>query len=103
MVTLAEWPSESSYSREDFGGGSVCSRFVNLGLRATVRPVIGVWARYPALPWPYFAVDYAGGWSARRSVRGLIRCGCPARRVFGSIVPTTMVPVSSCTCMAGGF
>ncbi|HZE14317.1 MAG TPA: alpha/beta hydrolase, partial [Mycobacterium sp.] len=64
MVTPAEWPSESSYRREDFGGGSICSRLVNLGLRATVRPVIGVWAQYPALPWPYFAVDYAG-WLVR--------------------------------------
>jgi acetyl esterase/lipase len=64
MVTLAEWPSESSYRREDFGGGSICSRFVNLGLRATVRPAIGVWAQYPTLPWPYFAVDYAG-WLVR--------------------------------------
>ena len=72
MMTVAEWPfeswpSESSYRREDFGGGSVCSRFVNLGLRATVRPVIDVWAQYPALPWPYFAVDYAG-WLVRPSI-----------------------------------
>ncbi len=71
MVTVAEWPSESSYRREDFGGGSVCSRFVNLGLRATVRPVIGVWAQYPALPWPYFAVDYAG-WLVRPPISARI-------------------------------
>jgi acetyl esterase/lipase len=43
-----------------FGGGSTRSVLLSKALRSTVRPFISVWSRVPLLPWPYFAVDYAG-------------------------------------------
>lgn len=46
--------------RTDFGGGSIQSQLVRLGLRYTARPVIAAWALAPRLPWPYGVVDYLG-------------------------------------------
>jgi acetyl esterase/lipase len=46
--------------RTDFGGGSLRSQLVRLGLRFTAKPVISAWAHAPRLPWPYGLVDYLG-------------------------------------------
>lgn len=46
--------------RRDYGGGGLKSRALDLGLRATIRPVISAWALAPTAPWPYGAVDQLG-------------------------------------------
>ncbi|AEF39553.1 alpha/beta hydrolase [Hoyosella subflava] len=39
---------------------SVRGQIVAAALRATVKPLLSLWARWPELPWPYNLVDHAG-------------------------------------------
>lgn len=57
-LSVAPEPKRVQITR--FGGGSFRSELLARGLRSTVRPFIGLWAKAPLLPWPYFAADYAG-------------------------------------------
>ncbi len=50
----------NEFRRTVFRGGTVRSRLLNLTIRATVRPFIAAWARFPELSWPYHAVDNVG-------------------------------------------
>lgn len=50
----------AAFHRTDFPGGSVRSRLVGLFTRATARPLISVWSRYPDLRWPYRSFDRIG-------------------------------------------
>ncbi|HEY4315188.1 MAG TPA: alpha/beta hydrolase [Actinomycetes bacterium] len=54
--------------RTEFGGGSFASAVVSGVLSHTVKPFIGLWARVPLAPWPYFLADYVG--LAARTVPG---------------------------------
>lgn len=71
--------------RVEFEGGSIQSRLLGLTLKATVRPVLRVWAMAPGLPWPYRAVDHAGrllrsaAGTTRQSV-SLARCSAETTR-----------------------
>lgn len=67
--------------RVEFEGGSIQSRILALTLKATVKPVLTVWAMAPGLPWPYRAVDHVG-------------------RVLRSVSGTTRRPVSLARCSA---
>lgn len=51
---------ETEPVRRDLGGGSLKSRVVGLGVRATVRPIVSAWSVTPFLPWPYVLADQAG-------------------------------------------
>ncbi|WP_227980383.1 alpha/beta hydrolase [Nocardia spumae] len=67
--------------RTDFAGGTIRAKLVDLGVRATVKSIIGLWARYPYLPWPYHLVDFIG--AVLPSPKGLARTRvmldhCPA-------------------------
>ncbi len=46
--------------RRHHGGGSLRSRAVELGIRATVRPIVSAWSLTPFLPWPYALADQTG-------------------------------------------
>lgn len=46
--------------RTEFGGGSPQSKVLAAVLSRTVKPFIGVWAKVPLAPWPYFLADYVG-------------------------------------------
>lgn len=50
----------SRVRRTEFGGGSVRSALLATFLSNTVKPFIGVWAKMPLAPWPYFLADYVG-------------------------------------------
>lgn len=50
----------SGLIRREHGGGSLTSRTLDLGVRATIRPVISAWALVPGAPWPYALVDQLG-------------------------------------------
>lgn len=39
---------------------SARGQLVAAALRATVKPLLSIWARWPELPWPYDLVDHAG-------------------------------------------
>ncbi|MDN7121106.1 alpha/beta hydrolase [Nocardioides sp. ChNu-153] len=52
--------ADTTLVRRDHGGGGARSAALDLWLRATVRPLIGVWTLAPHLPWPYHAVDHLG-------------------------------------------
>ena len=71
--------------RVEFEGGSIQSRILALTLKATVKPVLTVWAMAPGLPWPYRAVDHVGrvlrsvSGTTRRPVR-LARCSAETTR-----------------------
>lgn len=53
-------PGQKTLVRVDYPGGSIESRLVALGLRATVKPLLQAWARVPYLPWPLGVVDHVG-------------------------------------------
>lgn len=67
--------------RVEFEGGSIQSRLLALALKASVKPVLTVWAMAPGLPWPYRAVDHVG-------------------RVLRSVAGTSRRPVSLARCSA---
>jgi acetyl esterase/lipase len=76
------FPLGGGHSRRvEFEGGSIQSRLLALTLKATVKPVLTVWAMAPGLPWPYRAVDHVG-------------------RVLRSVAGTTRRPVSLARCPA---
>ncbi|MBJ8345420.1 alpha/beta hydrolase [Antrihabitans sp. YC2-6] len=63
--------AQNSLVRNEFAGTSLQARALDIGLRATVKPAINIWALAPSLPWPYKVVDHVG--RALRSVPGTKR------------------------------
>lgn len=57
---VPEHAAPSRVRRTEFGGGSVRSAVLGKVLASTVKPFIGVWAKVPLAPWPYFLADYVG-------------------------------------------
>lgn len=57
--------------RSERGSLTVPLRLGRLAVRAVAYPVIALWARFPALPWPYRVVDLAA--AVLRPVRGVRR------------------------------
>ncbi|MBD8504872.1 alpha/beta hydrolase [Hoyosella sp. G463] len=57
---MLKHPVAPGARRQDFPGGTVRARLLGLVLRSTVKPLLGIWARYPLAPWPYAAIDHVG-------------------------------------------
>lgn len=67
--------------RSERGSLTVPLRLGRLAVRAVAYPVIALWARFPALPWPYRVVDLAA--AVLRPVRGSTPITGPAEELRG--------------------
>ncbi len=81
----------TAVDRQQMPGTSLQSRLLAQALRVTVRPVLGVWARTNALPWPFEIVEAVGSRFnqpvAGTRVQNLLLDNCRARWIDASGKP----------------